>query len=62
MGESSSASTKDDEQELKQFRNLLWGQNIRLDVFRRWSQGLFPNPPQRHWIFFYFTILYINLS
>lgn len=39
MGESSSASTQDDDQELRQFRNLLWGQNIKLDVFRRWSQG-----------------------
>lgn len=27
-------------QELKDIRNLLWGVNIRTDIFRRWSQGL----------------------
>lgn len=28
-----------DEQELKEIRLLLWGPNINLDIFRRWSQG-----------------------
>lgn len=26
--------------EIIEFRNLLWGPVIRLDVFRRWSQGM----------------------
>lgn len=39
MGDNSSASISNDEYELKEIRNLLWGPNIRLDVFRRWSQG-----------------------
>lgn len=25
--------------ELQEIRKLLWGPNIRVDVFRRWSQG-----------------------
>lgn len=33
------ASTSSDEQELKDIRLLLWGPNINLDIFRRWSQG-----------------------
>lgn len=40
MAESSSVSASNDEQELKDIRDILWGPNIRLDVFRRWSQGL----------------------
>lgn len=28
------------EQELNEFREIVWGSNIRLDVFQRWSQGL----------------------
>ncbi|CAD7091558.1 unnamed protein product [Hermetia illucens] len=39
MGDNSSASNSNDERELKEIRNLLWGPSIRLDVFRRWSQG-----------------------
>lgn len=27
------------EQELNEFREIVWGSNIRLDVFQRWSQG-----------------------
>ncbi|XP_055371103.1 ubiquitin carboxyl-terminal hydrolase MINDY-3 homolog [Condylostylus longicornis] len=38
MGENSSASASNDEYELKEIRNLLWG-SIKEDVFRRWSQG-----------------------
>lgn len=30
-----------DEQEQNEFREIVWGSNIRLDVFQRWSQGLF---------------------
>lgn len=30
-----------DEQEPNEFREIVWGSNIRLDVFQRWSQGLF---------------------
>lgn len=30
-----------DEQELSGFREIVWGPNIRIDVFQRWSQGLF---------------------
>lgn len=30
-----------DEQELNEFREIVWGPNIRIDVFQRWSQGLF---------------------
>lgn len=30
-----------DEQELNEFREIVWGPNIRLDVFQRWSQGWF---------------------
>lgn len=33
------ASTSSDKQELKDIRHLLWGPNINLDIFRRWSQG-----------------------
>lgn len=32
-------STAKDVSELQEIRNLLWGPVIRLDVFRRWSQG-----------------------
>lgn len=32
-------ATAKDARELQEIRNLLWGQAIRLDVFRRWSQG-----------------------
>lgn len=39
---SSSASTaSNDEQELKEILDVLWGPNIRTDVFQRWSQGLY---------------------
>lgn len=44
MDEAACASTSSqltDEQELKEIREIVWGSNIRLDVFRRWSQGLF---------------------
>lgn len=27
--------------ELNEMREIVWGTNIRLDVFQRWSQGLF---------------------
>lgn len=27
--------------ELNEMREIVWGSNIRLDVFQRWSQGLF---------------------
>ncbi|XP_075158494.1 ubiquitin carboxyl-terminal hydrolase MINDY-3 homolog [Haematobia irritans] len=33
------ASIAKDARELEEIRNLLWGPTIRLDVFRRWSQG-----------------------
>lgn len=26
--------------ELQEIRNLLWGPNIKEDVFRRWAQGI----------------------
>lgn len=39
MAETSCASASSDEQELIDIRNIIWGPNIRLDVFRRWSQG-----------------------
>lgn len=44
MAESSSNSaaaslSAKDARELQEIRNLLWGSTIRLDVFRRWSQG-----------------------
>lgn len=35
-----STTSSTDEQELKDIREIVWGPNIRLDVFRRWSQGL----------------------
>lgn len=35
------AQNLSDEQELNEFREIVWGSNIRLDVFQRWSQGLF---------------------
>lgn len=35
-----STSRLNDEQELKEFCDIVWGPNIRLDVFQRWSQGL----------------------
>lgn len=34
------AQNLSDEQELNEFREIVWGSNIRLDVFQRWSQGL----------------------
>lgn len=34
-------SNLSDEQELNEIREIVWGPNIRLDVFQRWSQGLF---------------------
>lgn len=34
-----SMATVKDARELQEIRNLLWGPTIRLDVFRRWSQG-----------------------
>lgn len=38
---SPAAQNLSDEQELNEFREIVWGSNIRLDVFQRWSQGLF---------------------
>lgn len=38
-GITSSTATAKDTLELQEIRNLLWGPTIRLDVFRRWSQG-----------------------
>ncbi|XP_065364007.1 ubiquitin carboxyl-terminal hydrolase MINDY-3 homolog [Calliphora vicina] len=35
----STLATAKDARELQEIRNLLWGPAIRLDVFRRWSQG-----------------------
>lgn len=35
-----STTTSTDDQELKDIREIVWGANIRLDVFRRWSQGI----------------------
>ena len=35
----STMTTAKDARELQEIRNLLWGPAIRLDVFRRWSQG-----------------------
>lgn len=35
-----STTPSNDDQELKDIREIVWGANIRLDVFRRWSQGL----------------------
>lgn len=35
-----STTPSTDDQELKDIREIVWGANIRLDVFRRWSQGL----------------------
>ncbi|KAM7348603.1 ubiquitin carboxyl-terminal hydrolase MINDY-3 homolog [Cochliomyia hominivorax] len=35
----STIATAKDARELQEIRNLLWGPVIRLDVFRRWSQG-----------------------
>lgn len=34
------AQNLSEEQELNEFREIVWGSNIRLDVFQRWSQGL----------------------
>lgn len=36
---SSSSAIAKDKRELIEIRQLLWGSNSRLDVFRRWSQG-----------------------
>ncbi|XP_055305233.1 ubiquitin carboxyl-terminal hydrolase MINDY-3 homolog isoform X2 [Sitodiplosis mosellana] len=33
------SSNLSDEQELNEFREIVWGPNIRIDVFQRWSQG-----------------------
>lgn len=45
MAETSSAAStsnqNSDEREHREIRNLLWGSNIRADIFRRWSQGYF---------------------
>lgn len=35
-----STTSSSDDQELKDVLEIVWGPNIRLDVFRRWSQGL----------------------
>lgn len=35
----STVAAAKDARELLEIRNLLWGPAIRLDVFRRWSQG-----------------------
>lgn len=37
------APSLSEEQQFNEFREIVWGQNIRLDVFQRWSQGLFIN-------------------
>lgn len=37
----SAAQNLNNEQELNEFREIVWGSNIRLDVFQRWSQGLY---------------------
>lgn len=29
------------EQELLGIKNLLWGRNIKAEIFKRWSQGLY---------------------
>lgn len=41
----SPAQLAKDARELYEIRNLLWGPSIRIDVFRRWSQGAF-----FHWL------------
>lgn len=38
-GGKSSASTTNDEQELGDIKILLWGEVVKADVFKRWSQG-----------------------
>uniref|UniRef100_A0A1I8P9S4 Ubiquitin carboxyl-terminal hydrolase MINDY n=1 Tax=Stomoxys calcitrans TaxID=35570 RepID=A0A1I8P9S4_STOCA len=38
-GASGPSLTAKDARELQEIRNLLWGPSIRVDVFRRWSQG-----------------------
>lgn len=44
-GTSSTTTNSEVEQtfqdELNEMREIVWGSNIRLDVFQRWSQGLF---------------------
>lgn len=40
VGYSSSSVIAKEKRELQEIRQLLWGSNSRLDVFRRWSQGL----------------------
>lgn len=36
-----STTTLTDDQEFKEIRDIVWGSNIRLDVFQRWSQGYY---------------------
>lgn len=33
-----------DMRELREIKQLLWGDNVREDVFKRWSQGNHPSP------------------
>lgn len=40
-GGKSSASTSNDEQELGDIKILLWGEVVKADVFKRWSQGMY---------------------
>lgn len=40
MAENPCASASNDDQELKDILDIIWGTNIRLDVFQRWSQGI----------------------
>lgn len=47
-----------DVRELREIKQLLWGDNVREDVFKRWSQG---NTPPRFLVFifvFFFRIIY----
>lgn len=45
VASTSSTTNPDVEQtfqdELSEMREIVWGSNIRLDVFQRWSQGMF---------------------
>lgn len=46
MSDVASSSTQisphaSDEQNLNEICRIVWGSNIRLDVFQRWSQGIF---------------------
>lgn len=40
-GGKSSASMSNDKQELIDIKTLLWGDTVKADVFKRWSQGIF---------------------